>query len=282
MSKQTICFKAVRLCYLSGLGGSLLLLLYLLLPSVALAQSPETCADCHETEIDAWQNSLHAGTADSSVTCESCHGPYVEDHPQKGVMQLGVDSTVCRDCHDETHRQWQHSSHGQANVQCISCHLSHSQEFRLTDEALCQSCHREELNDFAHTTHAASQLPCTDCHLSSASRELTGQAQVAAAAGGGTPPNHSFIVLSKACIDCHEQEAEQSAFIPVNRQIPPDAQIPELKAELKSAEQANQSLKGMSVATLGMGLGIGGMLGIIFVLIAGRLSQGSMHHDRSS
>jgi formate-dependent nitrite reductase cytochrome c552 subunit len=74
------------------------------------------------------------------VTFEDCHGPYVEDHPKTGTMQLTVDSAICETCHTTTFDQWAGSLHAQSGVQCIGCHLSHSQTFRLTDEALCGTC----------------------------------------------------------------------------------------------------------------------------------------------
>ncbi|MCK6624825.1 MAG: hypothetical protein L6R45_06575 [Anaerolineae bacterium] len=251
--------------------GSLALLLCFFLPTLVLAESPE-CAKCHEDESAAWENSPHANTADGAVTCEDCHGAYVKGHPKKGVMLLGVDSALCQQCHADTHQQWQASSHGQANVQCISCHLSHSQEFRLTDELLCTSCHRADLKDFNHTTHAQADLSCTDCHLSS----LPPDSPEAASLAEKIPANHSFAVASQACLDCHEQRAYQTTFRPAtNSPNPPNDPLPELQARLKSIEQDNQSLKGLSVAGLGIGLGIGGMLGIIFVMVAGRLSYRS-------
>ncbi|MBE7470329.1 MAG: hypothetical protein DPW09_12925 [Anaerolineae bacterium] len=250
--------------------SSLALLLCFLLPTLVLAESPE-CAECHEDESVAWQDSPHASTADGAVTCEDCHGAYVKDHPKKGMMQLGVDSASCQKCHADTHQQWQASSHGQANVQCISCHLSHSQEFRLTDELLCTSCHRADLKDFNHTTHTRADLSCTDCHLSS----LLPDSPESASLAEKITPNHSFAVTSQACVDCHEQKAHQTIFRPANSPNPPDDPLAELQARLKSSQQDNQSLKGLSVAGLGMGLGIGGMLGIVFVMVAGRLSYRS-------
>jgi formate-dependent nitrite reductase cytochrome c552 subunit len=191
-------------------------------------------------------------------------------------MQLGVDSASCKTCHAETYEQWEHSSHGQANVQCISCHLSHSQEFRLTDEALCETCHRDQLNDFAHSTHTGAELACTDCHLSMASRNLTGSAGLTEVTGGGDPPNHNFVVTSQTCIDCHERAPAKSAFHTPEPHPTGEAQVAEMAARLKTTEQSNLSLKGMSVGGLGAGLGIGGMLGIAFVFIAGWLHQRRM------
>lgn len=261
-------------------GSCLLLLLWLVLPAVVLAQSPDLpagdtqqCIECHEDETATWQDSPHATGA---VQCEACHGAYVKDHPKDGIMQLGVDSASCQECHAETYEQWQDSAHGEANVQCISCHLPHSQEFRLTDEALCETCHRHQLNDFAHATHTGAELACTDCHLSMASRDLTGSADLTAVTGGGDPPNHSFVVTSQTCIDCHERAPAKSVFHTSKLEPKDSDQAPELLAKLKAAEQANLALKGMSVAGLGAGLGIGGMLGIVFVFVAGRLHQRRM------
>jgi formate-dependent nitrite reductase cytochrome c552 subunit len=183
-------------------------------------------------------------------------------------MQLGVDSASCQKCHAETYKQWQDSAHGQANVQCISCHLSHSQEFRLTDEALCTTCH-QRLNDFNHATHAQADLACTDCHVSSMAHTSS-----VGTVKGDTPPNHSFLVTSEMCVSCHEKTA-QSAFQPVNRRLVAADPTPELVAKLKSIEQTNQSLKAMSVSGLGLGLGIGGMLGITFMMVIGTIHRRS-------
>jgi hypothetical protein len=183
-------------------------------------------------------------------------------------MQLGVDSASCQKCHAETYEQWENSSHGQANVQCISCHLSHSQEFRLTDETRCETCHRDQLNDFAHSTHLVAELACTDCHL-------TGSAG-SAGREGGHPPTHPFAVTSQTCIDCHERAPAQSAFHPSTPPSIDHEQAAEMAARLKTAELANLSLQGLSVAGLGAGLGIGGMVGIVFVFIAGWLYQRRM------
>jgi hypothetical protein len=245
-----------RLLPLVGLA----FLLFLLMPTLTLADSPVPCVKCHNDEMKAWEGSPHAQAA-PAVNCEDCHGAYVEGHPKDGIMQLGVDSASCQKCHTETYKQWQNSAHGQASVQCISCHLSHSQEFRLTDETLCTPCH-EQLNDFNHATHAEANLACTDCHVSSVAH---GPAQA------NTPPDHSFVVASQMCVDCHEQ-AGQSAFRPAIAAKVVGNASPELTAKLKTAEKTNEYLKGMSFGSLGLGIGIGGMLGIIFMLVIGTLN----------
>ena len=86
------------------LMGCLVLLLGLILPVAVLAESPvstgaETCAECHEQETVAWQDSSHARVSNNEegtigATCEDCHGAYIEGHPGEGVMRLTVDSSV--------------------------------------------------------------------------------------------------------------------------------------------------------------------------------------------
>jgi len=254
-------------------AGCLALWFSLMLPAAALADSPEDCAGCHSEETTAWRKSPHAKAESGSVACESCHGAYVEGHPNAGVMQLGVDSAVCQDCHQETAEQWQDSLHGQANVQCISCHTSHSQEFRKADEALCESCHRDQLNDFSHSIHDEADLICTDCHTSAESSSSTGSV---AKSDGAPVANHSFGVTSKACVDCHEKSHAASSFQPAGQQPDGPGRTEEMATRLKAIEQANLSLKGLSVAGLGLGLGIGGMVGIILMLVMSRLGQRSV------
>jgi hypothetical protein len=281
---------------------------------------PEKCAECHSAETEAWQASPHAQAltdldksvqsacaegmaasecacltchttdfdpaantyAHAGVTCEACHGPYVEGHPQNGVMQLDADSSVCSDCHAETHKQWQASLHAEAGVQCIGCHLSHSQDFRLSDEALCGACHRDRLDGFAHTAHKNAEVGCTDCHLSSAPIDETAAlASADQSIGGRAAPSHSFtVVSSQACVGCHGQtiheQAPSSGLTQVAdvRMLALADQAPELAAQLDAAEQSIKSLRVMSLVSLGLGMGIGGMLGIVFMLVVGYVIQG--------
>jgi nitrate/TMAO reductase-like tetraheme cytochrome c subunit len=251
-------------------AGGMALWLCFMLPAVALADSPEDCASCHSEETMDWRKSPHAKAESGSVACESCHGDYVEGHPNAGVMPLEVDSAVCQDCHQETAEQWQNSLHGQANVQCISCHQSHSQEFRKADEALCVSCHRDQLDDFSHSIHTEANLVCTDCHTSAESSGST-----ASLAKSAPAANHSFGVTSKACVDCHERSHADSSFQSIDQPSDGPGRTEELATQLKAIEQANLSLKGLSVAGLGLGLGIGGMVGIILMLVMSRLGQRS-------
>ncbi len=257
--------------------GVLLLQLGPFLPGVAWAAPPgdsggdaARCATCHSTETKAWQNSPHAS---KGVTCEACHGAYVAEHPKEGVMQLKVDSSVCNQCHASTYEQWKGTPHATAGVQCIGCHLSHSQDFRLTDEALCTACHRDRLNDPAHAAHIDGGVACTKCHVSSVP---TGTAT--ADKSGVAAPNHKFSFTSDVCVDCHvktfQQESRAAGQTTTNQKLlVATDQAQELASQLDVTEEANKTLRSLSVVTLGLGLGLGGMVGIGFVYVVDSLNR---------
>ena len=158
---------------------------------IPLQEDPGQCALCHQAEVQDWQTSPHAGAMTSmdpaaltqcqenqgtdctclschtssfdptaqtvpheGVTCEACHGKFVEGHPENGEMKLSVDSSVCSECHTETHNSWENTAHAQAGVQCIGCHRSHTQNLRLDDEALVH---------FVPPRSPARQRPCRPC-----------------------------------------------------------------------------------------------------------------------
>lgn len=256
--------------------GCLVLLLGFVLPATTLALPPappgaETCIGCHPEETASWQNSPHARAFSNDksplgVTCETCHSSYVVGHPDQGVMQLTVDSSVCEDCHANTFGQWRHSTHAQAGVQCIGCHLSHSQEFRITEDALCYSCHRDRQEYYASTPHSDVGLTCVDCHFPS-------------------KPTGEMVFTSEDCSKCHGGTVHQtlgtlhqaSTIQVANASMQPVVEAdypPELTTKLEMAQQTNESLHTMLLVYLGLGIGIGGMLGIVFMQVVGYVNQG--------
>lgn len=284
----------------------LVVLLCLVWPGTAWAggdnQEPVPCVQCHEAQADTWGHSPHAqamtaletaGQADdeclkchtthydsgqhtyahAGVTCEACHGAYTSDHPQQGVMQLDVDSSVCQDCHALTYAEWHDTAHAQASVQCIGCHQPHSQQTRVEGEALCESCHREKAGYWVH--HSA-DVHCADCHLSAHdTSDITVQDRLV---GSGMAPDHSF-TPSYACVDCHGDRIHDTVLNEVEYQID-SAQVStvagsnsNLADELRDVKRDNSMLRTMSLVTLGFGLGAGGMLGVIFTLVVGYVSQ---------
>ncbi|MEA3336362.1 MAG: multiheme c-type cytochrome [Chloroflexota bacterium] len=275
---------------------------------------PEKCALCHMAETRSWENSPHAGAlssiedvhelacgeagstvdcqcmtchttnfdpdlhtyASGGVTCEACHGAYVDDHPENGVMQLQVDSAVCSNCHIETHKEWQETAHGNANVQCIGCHQVHSQDLRLTDQTLCQSCHRDRLEDSGHIAHARASVQCTDCHASPDSVAL----MVDNPLFGGKAPSHTFDVSAEACANCHGETFQTGEMVSLSgtsgRTVPGSAVISsENEADCEEAEKTSRQTPIFAAVSLGLGIGIGSLLGIIAIVFIGFINQGS-------
>ncbi|MFN8442472.1 MAG: multiheme c-type cytochrome [Caldilineaceae bacterium] len=247
-----------------------------LMPSGALA-----CAKCHEEETRAWQVSPHA-TAEKPATCTDCHGQYVEDHPKTGVMTLAISSAVCTNCHQETFEQWQGSTHAKANVECTSCHVSHSQTLRLTDETLCISCHKQPTGDQFHVTHWAGQVTCTGCHLTPAVHEAVASSDPAEALtvslnANMTTPSHDFVLVSaQKCLDCHREDVQNVALraddtAKVRTQLLDKTQwAATLSTQLKASESQVHTLGIMTPVALGLGISFGGFVGILFMLLLGR------------
>lgn len=265
------------------LSAGLVILLGLVFPGTTLADPPdpesaETCAECHEEETDAWRDSPHATVEDPAggVVCESCHGSYAENHPEEGLMRLNIDSTICEDCHASTFSQWEDTKHADAGVQCIGCHLSHSQRFRLSDEKLCVSCHRDQIEEAFHVAHATNSVLCTDCHLAASPQEM-------ASASGDmiSAPNHDFIdVASAPCVECHSESINVDSRSVTNigwesgeELLAETKRVPELEAKLETTQQENKSLETMVPVSLGLGMGVGVMLGVILVLVIGYVNQ---------
>ena len=238
-------------------------------------QATESCTSCHSEEHEAWERSVHAAPEDGA-TCTDCHGEYVRGHPDSGEIPLVVDSSNCTNCHATTYDQWEHSLHASEGVQCISCHSAHSQNLRLTDEALCSSCHRESLSDPLHSAHWQNEVTCTSCHLTDgATRQSVASSDPMLALSFA--PTHDFVTVSAAkCLDCHREDVNLSASAnPSDGQSTLVQQTSGLASKLQSAQKSNSFLTVLSTINLGFGIGIGGILGILFVLVAASVSKRS-------
>lgn len=275
------------------LAGCLLAVFGLALPVAVLAGPPvplgaEKCAECHREETQLWQDTPHAqayrlNDQNPGAACRDCHGAYIMDHAEAaGMMKLDIDSSICEDCHASTFEQWENSVHAQTGVQCIGCHLSHSQEFRLTDEALCGACHRDQLDTFAHTTHSATDITCATCHLASIPvYEMTTLVSTVSSSEQVPVTTHDFATVSShTCMECHDVMTlhEEPTIIDIeqitNSQLRSAAdQISELAAELEATRQTNTSLQKLLLVSLGLGLWLGTILGIVLVLVIGYIKQ---------
>lgn len=257
-------------------------------------KGPEQCAACHPTEAQAWQNSTHAkatsavppdadraclrchttafnaedGTcAYKDVECEACHGPYAEGHPRSTVMKLPSDSNACRECHAKTYEQWEATPHAALNVQCIGCHDAHGQTLRLAADQLCTSCHRAKLESFPHSEHNSLGIECTVCHVP-VSHSDQASLMLASTKGGGNAPNHTFAPPAESCVGCH---AQGSVPLTANKTLSDPAKV--LADQLEAVERENSTLRNLAIVTLGVGLGIGGVLGVVAILLIGYIAQ---------
>jgi hypothetical protein len=194
------------------------------------------------------------------------------------MIPLDTDSSVCIDCHESIAHNWEETVHAEAGVQCIGCHLAHSQDLRLSDETLCQSCHRDTLEDSLHTAHWMGDVACTNCHMADqpvAAGEQIAAADPALAVITMTAPRHDFVaVAGNNCLDCHAKEVKVASADEDFQQrldlIAAAAEAPTLRAQLSEAEQASHTTTFFVPMSLGFGVSIGGVLGIAFVLMAAR------------
>jgi hypothetical protein len=266
-------------------------------PEIPMTLEEKQGCGCHSPEKESWQMSPHGQlTADGQpvATCATCHGEYVEGHPEQGMIPLASDSSACTDCHEQTAAEWEGTVHAGAGIQCISCHLSHTQDLRVMSDQLCETCHRDSLQDPLHTAHWLGETGCTNCHMADGTPH-TGQSVASsdpnAALQGVAPlgPRHDFVSVSSAkCLDCHSKDVTvlngpiQTDFVVRNNLMQTASQVPQLRAELASAQQVNRTLAIWQPVSLGTGVGIGGILGIVFVLAVIRLARSKQDNDVDS
>ena len=253
-------------------------------PEIPMTLEEKQGCSCHSLEKESWQISPHGQLQENGepvAACATCHGEYVEGHPDEGMIPLATDSSACAGCHEQTAAEWDGTIHAETGMQCISCHLSHTQDLRVTSDHLCQTCHREALQDPLHSAHWLGETPCTSCHVaetdSHAAQALASSDPADALQG---TPRHEFVAVSgRNCLECHGKDVTaldgpaQTNFVVRNELMQTANQVPTLRTELANAQQANYTLSLWQPVSLGLGIGIGGILGIGFVLVAVRLGR---------
>lgn len=249
--------------------------------SVAAAQTSEEGCSCHSLERSAWEVSTHGQLTESGqpiAACETCHGDYTRDHPDADMIPLATDSSTCIECHSAIAHNWEETVHAEAGVQCIGCHMAHSQDLRLGDVALCESCHRESLQDPLHTAHWLESVTCTSCHMAD---EIQAVDEKLVSADPAlmllTAPRHDFVAISGSnCIDCHAQQvrdgnsSDNQDYHERLDIIQAAAEAPVLRTQLTQAEHATLTATSFVPMGIGFGISVGGILGIAFVLTAAR------------
>lgn len=245
---------------------------------------PDNGCGCHSAETATWQSSPHAQLVDGKpvATCQTCHGEYKRGHPDTDSMRLPADSKVCSTCHAGTFDQFSDTMHAKAGVQCIGCHVAHSQNLRLSTQELCRSCHRDTLQDAFHVAHWLGDAPCTSCHMATAPRTVAGAiASTDPAVILAATPRHDFVTVSaQKCVDCHKNDVKTAPASPVSAENPTLTRVlaaaneaPQLRSELAAAEQTNRTLAIFNPISLGLGLGFGSIVGIVGMLVLVRINR---------
>jgi predicted CXXCH cytochrome family protein len=169
-------------------------------------EANQNCYDCHETQADNLQDSLHNVAINNgnlaAAVCTDCHGA----HDVESVFASDdLRAETCSDCHTSTHMEWQISAHNAlSNLGCTSCHNPHAQTLRVgpTSSDLCINCHAEMPNLDAHNIHINEDvaIDCVSCHMHPNDEGFS---------------SHLMEVDIVPCITCHEG-LESDAFPPAD------------------------------------------------------------------
>jgi predicted CXXCH cytochrome family protein len=165
-----------------------LLLLFVILPSVALAVD---CFQCHDSAVFK-ATVVHAPVAGKD--CLSCHGPHVSRH--KGLL-LKKERALCVGCHAQIADILSNSKVLHIPVRdglCSSCHSPHaSEQSKLLKKAggeLCFECHGETRKSYPVSHQPYSKGQCSACHD----------------AHGGADHRMLRVDGSALCFSCHKQD----------------------------------------------------------------------------
>ncbi len=155
-----------------------------------------TCAVCHagQNAVKVYEHGLHSvmtTKGQPAARCTDCHSPH------SGV--LATSPVVCSMCHDREYKQYEHSSHGKAQLEgnadvpsCVTCHGAHdmlpksdplSKTHFTNEPALCSGCHDDAekmrsydlptntLATYRHSYHGVANkygdkkaAVCSSCH----------------------------------------------------------------------------------------------------------------------
>jgi predicted CXXCH cytochrome family protein len=148
--------------------------------------TPDLCGKCHSDPRFATQDWKLSAHYQRGMSCSVCHDPHTAGMKTvAGTTPASKDaSALCENCHKDAMKNFPTSTHAEAGVSCVQCHLG----FNVGNQTA-------NATDFvaAHTAPEHSFMPslstCTACHASQ--MHAPGQAVAAAAIkieqAGGTP-----------------------------------------------------------------------------------------------
>ncbi len=235
----TIASVAFRPGRKSAWPACFLVLLWLLLPALALAAKPlsnSDCLDCHSDKTLTTTNTAGrtislfvdvarlAASVHATNACVSCHTDVGLKHPDDNVPARAVD---CDRCHARASASYTLSVHGLALAAgradaagCEDCHGTHdmpaptapdSPLYFTRQGATCGACHDREAADVAASVHGRATAAgfrdaptCTDCHDEHKIHSLK----------ASTP----MMISGAVCAKCHASERINTKFnLPADR-----------------------------------------------------------------
>lgn len=279
---------------------------------LAFQQSQPACESCHPEEYADWKNTVHAQAALDpvfreqfnkshnqgdclkchttgfdkesgkftweGVTCEACHGPYKQGHPAAQTMQLPMESSTCRVCHQAAFQEWGKSQHAKQKIECFDCHRSHTQGLRTgSAETLCAACHNNEQTQFAHSLHGIGGVECGNCHMAEMQKNTAGGASTAGAVIQAK--SHTFVVPADVCNRCHSNTIHPTGGVSQTNISQPKSSGPaapaavvdattaaretELEAQISALQGRLNALRDSAIISMGLSLGFGGFAGLL-------------------
>lgn len=236
---------------------------------LAKAANQDACLRCHTTGFDTGSGEFMS----EGVTCEACHGPYKEGHPAGETMELPIDADTCRMCHEAAFGDWEKSQHAGQKIDCFDCHQAHTQGLRTgSAETLCAACHNDEQTKLAHSVHGISGVECGSCHMA---KQMTDTSVSTGARVSAS--SHTFTVPADVCNRCHSGATHPTGSAQISaaaQQLPgpamnidpsrqTTARVKELETEVTDLQDRLNSLRNVSVLSIGLALGVGGVFGLI-------------------
>lgn len=246
-------------------------------PHTTVPDMSNVCTDCHSEQAQALSDGTHgaerfASGLPSDLACTACHGSH-EVHPIEDMScstchvdelpafnnVLNVSLTECETCHETTIHEWESSAHGEQQLACQSCHLSHEGELRFeTPDQLCLNCHDQDRDEYIHLSHV--EQSCENCHWHN---ETDRTAHVLGESNQST--GHDAQVEVTTCVNCHSQEnivlTSGEASLNEHPFVKANEELENIEAEVEEQKDRSESISRVRIVQgLVVGLALGAVL----------------------
>jgi DmsE family decaheme c-type cytochrome len=202
----------------------------------------ETCGACHEDVVKGFVKKSHTAIGDAA--CTSCHSGS-EQHLKDGGGQnifafratddAPAKNKACLKCHAASAGAFMAGPHGQAALDCTSCHSMHASTskanmLRSDTNKTCSTCHQDVMAKFAlNERHRLREgvLTCATCHNphEGSMREKLGGFKQEACLKCHTDKGGPFLYEHGAsrvegCTICHEVHGSPNRHMLTTQSVP--------------------------------------------------------------